>query len=320
MVNYLTIHGRTPKIIGIQSFILRREFSTTFNTRNPAAPNPNPNPNTKSTAAAASTTNAAKTGNLNNPSASKSKKNPDVKVLSSDQPQGGGGGGRVMAVRTPGVVLDKFIPFEGDRLPSIFMPKSWPLRWANLKGRIITTLSIGRMRKGLRKTGESWSPIDFAFKAEEIYNKMNNAFVSGDKETLSRIVSENIYSEMKNAIHRRQKEGERLIWKSEGIRASHPKKKTARVVHVRHTLDASSTFEIVQITVHFHHLQTVASYGKTGELIGGNPDQPKEVIEYIVFERFLTSLSSDWRICAKVSPPKDLKELNNLKNMQAIQQ
>ena len=45
-----------------------------------------------------------------------------------------------VAMRKPGLVVDKFIPFEGNRLPSIFNFKSWPLRWANFKGFIASTL------------------------------------------------------------------------------------------------------------------------------------------------------------------------------------
>lgn len=50
----------------------------------------------------------------------------------------------------------------------------------------------------------------------------------------------------------------------------------------------------------------MAVYDTTGRLIRGHPSLSKKVIDYVVFERPLTTANAQWRICAKLPPQKPL--------------
>ena len=42
----------------------------------------------------------------------------------------------------------------------------------------------------------------------------------------------------------------------------------------------------------------------SGQLLFGHKTVPKDVIDYVVFERSLRNHDSQWRICAKLPPQK----------------
>jgi large subunit ribosomal protein L45 len=46
----------------------------------------------------------------------------------------------------------------------------------------------------------------------------------------------------------------------------------------------------------------LAIYDRFGRLIHGNPVVAKDVLEYVVFENFLTSSYGKWRMHAKIIP------------------
>jgi len=46
--------------------------------------------------------------------------------------------------------------------------------------------------------------------------------------------------------------------------------------------------------------QVVAAYDQRGKLVDGDDKQPKDTIDYVVFERQLTDQSSVWRIAGKL--------------------
>lgn len=48
-----------------------------------------------------------------------------------------------------------------------------------------------------------------------------------------------------------------------------------------------------------------------GRLLRGNPSKPKNVIDYVVFERPLSSLDARWRICGKLPPQLPINATNS---------
>lgn len=60
--------------------------------------------------------------------------------------------------------------------------------------------------------------------------------------------------------------------------------------------------KFAQLTVRFHSQQTLAIYDRFGRLIGGSENVIKDVLEYVVFENFLTSAYGIWRIHGKIIP------------------
>lgn len=55
--------------------------------------------------------------------------------------------------------------------------------------------------------------------------------------------------------------------------------------------------------------QLMAVYNHRGEVVKGDPQTPKEIIDYVVFERHLVEPEkTSWRIAAKLPPQKHWKE------------
>ena len=57
-----------------------------------------------------------------------------------------------------------------------------------------------------------------------------------------------------------------------------------------------------QITVRFHSRQKIAIYDRFGRLAFGNDKLPTDVLEFVVFERYLSNPYSQWRMHDKIVP------------------
>lgn len=75
-----------------------------------------------------------------------------------------------------------------------------------------------------------------------------------------------------------------------------------QMVHatVNDMIDAANKFG--QVTVRFHTQQTLAVYDRFGRLIGGSENVVKDVLEYVIFENYLTNQYGCWRIHGKIIP------------------
>ncbi|NXC10599.1 RM45 protein, partial [Orthonyx spaldingii] len=64
-----------------------------------------------------------------------------------------------------------------------------------------------------------------------------------------------------------------------------------------------------QVTVRMHSRQILAIYDRFGRLMYGGEEVPKDVLEYVVFERYLVNPYGAWRMHGKIipewAPPKD---------------
>uniref|UniRef100_A0A2I3RZR6 Large ribosomal subunit protein mL45 n=2 Tax=Pan TaxID=9596 RepID=A0A2I3RZR6_PANTR len=58
-----------------------------------------------------------------------------------------------------------------------------------------------------------------------------------------------------------------------------------------------------QVTVGMHTQQTLAICDWFGRLMYGQEDVPKNVLEYVVFEKHLTNPYGSWRMHGKIVPP-----------------
>ncbi|NWT76239.1 RM45 protein, partial [Prunella himalayana] len=82
-----------------------------------------------------------------------------------------------------------------------------------------------------------------------------------------------------------------------------------RVVHVRceSVLNRGNLYG--QVTVRMHSRQILAIYDRFGRLMYGGEEVPKDVLEYVVFERYLVNPYGTWRMHGKIipewAPPKD---------------
>ncbi|XP_026645624.1 39S ribosomal protein L45, mitochondrial [Microtus ochrogaster] len=77
----------------------------------------------------------------------------------------------------------------------------------------------------------------------------------------------------------------------------------AQVVHVRSSGMVNQSNMYGQVTVRLHTRQTLAIYDRFGRLMYGQEDVPKDVLEYVVFERHLMNPYGSWRMHAKIVPP-----------------
>ena len=58
-----------------------------------------------------------------------------------------------------------------------------------------------------------------------------------------------------------------------------------------------------QVTVRKHTRQTLAIYDRFGRLMYGQEDVPRDVLEYVVFEKHLVNPYGSWRMHGKITPP-----------------
>ncbi|NWH18491.1 RM45 protein, partial [Grus americana] len=82
-----------------------------------------------------------------------------------------------------------------------------------------------------------------------------------------------------------------------------------RVVHVRCDSIMNRGNLYGQVTVRMHTRQILAIYDRFGRLMYGGEQVPKDVLEYVVFERYLVNPYGTWRMHGKIvpewAPPKD---------------
>ncbi|NXV50299.1 RM45 protein, partial [Uria aalge] len=82
-----------------------------------------------------------------------------------------------------------------------------------------------------------------------------------------------------------------------------------RVVHVRCDSIVNRGNLYGQVTVRMHTRQTLAIYDRFGRLMYGGEEVPKDVLEYVVFERYLVNPYGTWRMHGKIvpewAPPKE---------------
>ncbi|NXW77908.1 RM45 protein, partial [Hirundo rustica] len=82
-----------------------------------------------------------------------------------------------------------------------------------------------------------------------------------------------------------------------------------RVVHVRCDSIMNRGNLYGQVTVRMHSRQILAIYDRFGRLMYGGEEIPKDVLEYVVFEKYLVNPYGTWRMHGKIipewAPPKD---------------
>ena len=97
----------------------------------------------------------------------------------------------------------------------------------------------------------------------------------------------------------------RHVWKSFGSITS-PKILNAAIAEV--LMDKDTTHKIAQLTVKlqtkqvchcFLKIQAMGIY-KGDECIAGNLNEPRDITEYVVVEKWITEPHSEWRIAGKI--------------------
>ncbi|XP_078442342.1 mitochondrial inner membrane translocase complex, subunit Tim44-related protein [Wolffia australiana] len=202
-------------------------------------------------------------------------------------------GGLQVTMLSPGFIYEPYKPRE----PIPFW-RRWFTRsgWRRTKEDMIMELknayAVARLRK---KTG--YSRKEFYQEALKLYKEINTHLAAGDKASLRKLVTENMFSAFKNDLKRRES-----TWKSVYWELVEPVVKIrtlrARMIGVdKNDLDKA----FVQLTIEFLTKQKFEAYDSTGAISHG--DKTKEVLvrDIWVLEKSLFLPGSYWRLCGRIS-------------------
>lgn len=181
-------------------------------------------------------------------------------------------------------IYDPYNPSDGDGKASLI---------EKLKGPLSTGADMIKSRRSLGVIrsfeGDEFELDDFARKSVDIYKRAHELFAAGDDEEIFNYVTEHCYPVMTAGLNRHT-----IIWKY--LDEIEPPK----VVQVRATDLVQKGNKYGQITVRFHSKQIMAAFDRHGRLILGSPTDSKDVLEYIVFEKYLANEYGLWRVHERI--------------------
>ncbi|NXW55513.1 RM45 protein, partial [Eurystomus gularis] len=179
-------------------------------------------------------------------------------------------------------VIDPYVPPEGDAR--------------------LTSLSKDGLKQKMEKLKQTAaSQLAYELVSEPLYVCSSNRVCftcSFNKQKLHSLVTERCYPEMVRGNRYKT-----IRWSF--VESLEP----PRVVHVRCNSIVNRGNLYGQVTVRMHTRQILAIYDRFGRLMYGGEQVPKDVLEYVVFERYLANPYGTWRMHGKIvpewAPPKD---------------
>ncbi|XP_074117420.1 large ribosomal subunit protein mL45 [Sminthopsis crassicaudata] len=184
-------------------------------------------------------------------------------------------------------IFDAYIPPEGDARLTSLSKAGLKQKTETLKQNVISQLAIRK----LREYDADFRIKTFPEKAQQIFIEANQCLNTSDHDRLHALATERCFPEM--------------VWnlKFKTVRWSFVESlEPPRVVHVRCPNMVNEGNSYGQVTVRMHTRQTLAIYDRYGRLMYGQEDMPKDVLEYVVFERHLTNPYGAWRMHGKIVP------------------
>ncbi|NXL97180.1 RM45 protein, partial [Tyrannus savana] len=179
-------------------------------------------------------------------------------------------------------IIDPYVPPEGDARLSTLSKEGLRQKMDKLKQTAASKLAQGFGGKPL--CGAQVTGLCF--------------LCSFNKQKLHSLVTERCYPEMVRGNRYKT-----IRWSF--VESLEP----PRVVHVRCDSIMNRGNLYGQVTVRMHTRQILAIYDRFGRLMYGGEQVPKDVLEYVVFERYLVNPYSSWRMHGKIvpewAPPKD---------------
>ncbi|XP_008053904.2 39S ribosomal protein L45, mitochondrial, partial [Carlito syrichta] len=143
----------------------------------------------------------------------------------------------------------------------------------------------------IKEYDASFKTKDFPEKAKDIFIEAHLCLNNSDHDRLHTLVTEHCFPDM--------------VWdiKYKTVRWSFVESlEPPQVVQVRCSSLVNQGNMYGQVTVRMHTRQTLAIYDRFGRLMYGQEDVPKDVLEYVVFERHLTNPYGSWRLHGKIVP------------------
>ncbi|KYQ92842.1 hypothetical protein DLAC_05426 [Tieghemostelium lacteum] len=202
-------------------------------------------------------------------------------------------------VQSTGEVFEK-----SDLLSSIFNIILHPTKWiSSIKYyyRTIASNSVIKSKlKALDKT--QFSKKIFLNESKEIFIELNEALAKNDQETIKELTSIYFYSILakKTGLDNRPKDV-KTTWNAT---LNQPVMLWSRAGQIKTSHSGGHEF-FGQICVSFSGKQSVTNYDKKGQIISSIDNVDFQ--DNYVFERCLSSLPSNWRICAQIEPGKEIQ-------------
>ncbi|XP_006038045.1 39S ribosomal protein L45, mitochondrial isoform X3 [Alligator sinensis] len=191
-------------------------------------------------------------------------------------------------------IFDPYIPPEGDARLSSLSKETLKQRAVQLKQSTISQLAIRKVKQ----YDPNFSSKTFPEMAQKIFIEAHDCLTNFNKDKLHSLVTERCYPEMVRGNRYKT-----IRWSF--VESLEP----PRTVQIRHFTMMNKDNLYGQVTVRMHTRQTVVIYDQFGRLMYGAEDVPKDVLEYVVFERHLVNPYSSWRLHGKIvpswAPPKD---------------
>ncbi|XP_039111211.1 39S ribosomal protein L45, mitochondrial-like [Hyaena hyaena] len=185
-------------------------------------------------------------------------------------------------------IFDAYVPPEGDARLSSLSKEGLAQKSERLKKKVASQLSVRK----IREHDPNLKIKDFPEKAKEIFIEAHLCLNNSDHDRLHTLVTENCFPDM--------------VWdlKYKTVRWSFVESlEPPQVVQVRCSSLMSQGNIYGQVTVHMYTRQTLAIYDRFGQLMYGQEDVPRDVLEYVVFEKHLVNPYGSWRMHGKVIPP-----------------
>ncbi|NXG10055.1 RM45 protein, partial [Sakesphorus luctuosus] len=199
-------------------------------------------------------------------------------------------------------IIDPYVPPEGDARLSSLSKDGLKQKLQKMKQTAASQLAsnlLGLERQGGIQGFPGWLPHSWECPSPG-WMGLGATWAGGsfNKQKLHSLVTERCYPEMVRGNRYKT-----IRWSF--VESLEP----PRVVHVRCDSLVSRGNLYGQVTVRMHTRQILAIYDRFGRLMYGGEQVPRDVLEYVVFERYLVNPYGSWRMHGKIipawAPPKD---------------
>ncbi|KAI3784449.1 hypothetical protein L1987_43548 [Smallanthus sonchifolius] len=203
-----------------------------------------------------------------------------------------------VSMMSPGIIYEPY----GPREPISFL-RRWFTRngWRRTKDDIFLELKNAYAIAKLRKSG--YSKQKFYTEAVNLYKEINTLMANGDKTSLRKMVTEQMYSALKSEIKQRESRWSNVYWeliepviKIRTLRA--------RMIGVDRD-DLSKVF--IQLTLEFLSKQKFEAYDSKGAVVAGNRDKEVLVRDIWVFEKSQFHPGAYWHLCGRIPVKPETK-------------
>lgn len=137
--------------------------------------------------------------------------------------------------------------------------------------------------KDIKAKDPLFNATSFIEGAKMAFEMVFDAFAKGDKQTLSMLLSQEIYNDFLRHIEEREKQENKT-------------ETTLLAVKVQEISRANLDRNIVRFGVRFESEQVTIERAKNGEIVSGDPSDVQHVDDEWVFERDITSKNPNWKI------------------------